>query len=159
MKTNDIDNATRDRHVLIAVDDSKNAERAVLYAADFLGGVPGFRATVLTVIPEPPEDYFSSDGERLSWLDEHRAEAKKRLDRYREVLIQSGFDAKKVGTLVDVRDCPSIADCIIEIQQKLDCCTVIVGRRGISKKEEFLFGSTSSKVVHSGRNCAVWVIE
>jgi nucleotide-binding universal stress UspA family protein len=159
MKNDDIDNAIGDRHVLIAVDDSKNAERAVLYAADFLGGVPGFRATMITVIPKPPEDYFSNDEERQAWLTDHTSEAEKMLDRYREVLIQSGFSDNKVDMIVDVRDCPSIADCIIDMQQRLECCTVIVGRRGISKKEEFLFGSTSSKVVHSGKNCAVWVIE
>lgn len=159
MKTAVINNPAMDRHVLIAVDDSKNAERAVLYAADFLGGVPGFRATVLTVIPEPPEDYFSTEEERDVWLEDHRADAEKMLNRYRKLLIQAGFKKDKVKTLVDVRDCPSVADCIMDNQQKLDCCTVIVGRRGISKKEEFLFGSTSSKVVHSGRNCAVWVIE
>jgi nucleotide-binding universal stress UspA family protein len=159
MKNDDIDNAIGDRHVLIAVDDSKNAERAVLYAAHFLGGVPGFRATMITVIPEPPEDYFSNDEERQAWLTDHISEAEKMLDRYREVLIQSGFSNNKVDMIVDVRDCPSIADCIIDMQQRLECCTVIVGRRGISKKEEFLFGSTSSKVVHSGKNCAVWVIE
>ena len=96
MKDDDIDNAIGDRHVLIAVDDSKKAERAVLYAADFLGGVPGFRATVITVIPEPPEDYFSTDEERKVWLKDHRSEAEKMLDRYREVLIQSGFGKDKV---------------------------------------------------------------
>jgi nucleotide-binding universal stress UspA family protein len=159
MKTEDINNSIKDRHVLLAVDDSKNAERAVLYAADFLGGVLGFRVTVLTVIPEPPADYFSTDEERSAWIEDHTSTSEKMLDKYRQVLIQSGFLQDKVATVVDVRHCPSVADCIIDMQQRLECCTVIVGRRGISKKEEFLFGSTSSKVVHSGKNCAVGVIE
>jgi nucleotide-binding universal stress UspA family protein len=60
---------------------------------------------------------------------------------------------------MDIRECPSVADCIIDVQQRLRCCTIVMGRRGISKKEEFLFGSTSNKIMHSGKNCAVWVIE
>ncbi len=148
-----------ERHILIAVDDSENAKRAVLYVADFLGGVPGFRATVLHVIPEPPADYFASDAERVKWLANEKSGAEEMLERFRRVLMQSGFAEDKVDTVVDVRNCPSVADCILETQRKLDCCTVVIGRRGISKKEEFLFGSTSSRVMHSGKNCAVWVIE
>ena len=159
MKKDDVDSSSKDRHVLIAVDDSENAKRVVIYAADFLGGVPGFRATVLTVIPEPPVDYFNTDEERSAWIEGRMSGATEMLDRFRQVLIQSGFVHDKVATVVDVRHCPSVADCILDMQQKLGCCTVIVGRRGISKKEEFLFGSTSSKVMHSGKNCAVWVIE
>lgn len=149
----------RDRHILIAVDESENAKRAVLYAADFLGGMPGFRATVLYIVPEPSEDYFISDADRKQWIDENRSRAIRMLDKYRRILIQSGFSENKVALIVEVRYCPSVADCILEEQKKLGCCTVIIGRRGISRKEEFIFGSTSNKILHSAKNCAVWVIE
>lgn len=159
MNTEIKDPSNGERRLLLAVDDSENAKRAVLYVADFLGGVPGFRATILNVIPEPPEDYFDTDKERRAWIEDHESRASEMLDRYRQILIQSGFAEDKVATVVDIRYCPSVADCILQMQQRLECCTVVMGRRGISKKEEFLFGSTSSKVMHSGKNCAVWVIE
>jgi len=41
----------------------------------------------------------------------------------------------------------------------LKCCTVVIGRRGLSKKEEFIFGSTSNRILHEANNCAVMVIE
>ncbi len=151
--------AQKDRHVLIALDESENARRALLYAADFLGGAPGFRATLLTIIPEPSEDFFDNDKDRKRWINEQRSGAGKLLDTYRQILIQSGFRKDKVDVLVDIRDCPSVARCILDEQRKLGCCTVIVGRRGISKKEEFMYGSTSSRILHEGKNCAVWVIE
>ena len=149
----------KDRHVLVALDRSENAKRAVLYVADFLGGVPGFRVTLLSIVPEPSEDYFETGEERKAWIEEHSSVAEKMLRNYRDVLIQSGFSEDKVVVRVDIRNCPSIADCILDDQKKLGCCTIVLGRRGISKKEEFLYGSTSSKVLHSGKNCAVWVIE
>ena len=148
-----------DRHVLVAVDTSENAKRAVLYVADFLGGVPGFRVTLLSIVPEPSEDYFETDEERKDWIEEHSSRAEKMLRNYREVLIQSGFSEDKVVVRLEVRNCPSIADCILDDQKKLGCCTIVMGRRGISKKEEFLYGSTSNKILHSVNNCAVWVVE
>jgi nucleotide-binding universal stress UspA family protein len=149
----------QDRHILVAVDGSENDKRVILYVADFLGGVPGFRVTLITIVPEPSEDYFETDEERRAWIKEHCSRLEKMLRNYREVLIQSGFSEDKVVVKVEVRNCPSISDCILEVQKKLECCTIVLGRRGISKKEEFLYGSTSSKVLHCGRNCAVWVIE
>jgi hypothetical protein len=34
-----------------------------------------------------------------------------------------------------------------------------IGRRGISKKEEFMFGSTSTRILHIAKDCSIWVIE
>jgi nucleotide-binding universal stress UspA family protein len=149
----------KDRHLLAAVDGSENSDRAVSYVADLLGSVTGFRVTLLNIIPEPSEDYFATNEERKVWIEEHSSGAEKILNNYREVLMKSGFSEDKVVVRVEVRSCPSIADCILDYQEKLGCCTIVLGRRGISKKEEFLYGSTSSKVLHSGKNCAVWVIE
>jgi len=149
----------KDRHVLVALDESEMAEKAVLYVGDFLGGVPGFQVTLLTIVPEPSEDYFNTYEEREAWIQHHRTAALKLLEKYREILIHSGFRKSKVHVRVDIKKSVSLADCILDEQKALGCCTVVVGRRGISKKEEFLYGSTSSKILHTGKNCAVWVIE
>jgi len=34
----------------------------------------------------------------------------------------------------------------------------VVGKRGMSKKEEFLFGSVSRKIVRECQKSAVWVV-
>jgi nucleotide-binding universal stress UspA family protein len=147
------------RRILIAVDDSENARRAVRYAADLLGGAPGFKATVLTVVPEPPGDYFRADAERQAWLEERKAAAGALLEECRGVLIRSGFAGGDVAAVAEVGPCPSVADCVLAVQRRLGSGTVVVGRRGVSKKEEFLFGSTSSRIMHSVKDCAVWVVE
>ncbi len=46
------------RNILIAVDESQNAQRAVTYVGKLLGGIKGFKVTVLHVIREPEDDYF-----------------------------------------------------------------------------------------------------
>ena len=149
----------KDRHILVAVDSSENAKRVVLYVADFLGSLPGFRATLLNIVAEPSEDYFNTEDERRKWIEAQKSGAAAMLEKYREILIQSGFAEDKVAVKIVARQCASVAECILEEQKTLECCTVVIGRRGISRKEEFIFGSTSNKILHSGKNCAVWVIE
>lgn len=150
---------SKDRHILVALDESENSKRALLYVADYLGGVPGFRLTLLHVIPTPPADYFDTDEARAAWLQTEQQRMQGVLEQYRTILIQSGFKKNKVDLLIEQRHMPSLADSIIDIQKQLNCCTIVLGRRGISKQEEFIFGSTSNRILHTRKNCAIWVIE
>jgi nucleotide-binding universal stress UspA family protein len=47
---------------------------------------------------------------------------------------------------------------ILRIREEGNYDTVVIGRRGVSKAEEFLFGSVSTKVVQSAADCTVWVV-
>jgi nucleotide-binding universal stress UspA family protein len=141
------------------VDESANARKAIQYVADLLGGVPGFRVTLLSIIPEPSEDYFAADANRKEWTEKYRARMLAVLEECRKILVDSGFGEDRVEVMVDSMYCPSAAECIINEQKKLGCSTIVVGKRGISKKEEFLFGSTSNRILHDVKDCAVWVIE
>ncbi|MDA8340536.1 MAG: universal stress protein, partial [Nitrospiraceae bacterium] len=103
----------KDRHILIAIDESENAKRAVLYVADVIGGFPGFRVTLLTIIPEPPEDYFKTPVDRRECIDSQRHKTEQMLENYRQILIQSGFSEGKVSVKLNIKDCPSVAECIL----------------------------------------------
>ena len=149
----------KSRNILIAVDASENAKRAVQYVGDFIGGLPGFHVTVLSIISEPAEDYFVNAGERNAWVEKENTAAKRILDEYRQMLIQAGFRNEDVTMQAAMKSCASIAECIIEEQKKFGCGTIVIGRRGISKKEEFMFGSTSTKILHIAKDCSIWVIE
>ena len=153
------DDLVKDKHILIAVDPADNSKRAVLYVADFLGGHPGFRVTLLSIIPEPEEDFFDSEKERIAWTRERTEAANKMLDHYREILIQSGFEPDKVRIRSCVGDVTSLSEAILDTRCDLSCCTVVVGRHHKTKTEEFLFGSTSTRLIREAKNCAVWVIE
>ncbi len=146
-------------HILIAVDGSENARRAVSYVAEFLRGLPRVSVTLLTIVSVPPEDYFTGPDERRAWVAEHTDTAEKMLKEYRHILTDAGFKENAVEDKLIVKTCTSIADCILEEQRKLRSSTIVIGRRGISKKEEFIFGSTSNKILHTAKNCSLWVIE
>lgn len=153
------DTHAKDKHLLIAVDQSENAKRAVLYVADFLGGFPGFRATLLSVIPEPEADFFENEAAQAAWLRERIDEANRTLERYRQVLVQSGFPPDKVQIRSCVGGAKALAETILEFQCEMSCCTVVVGRGHKSKSEEFIVGSLSNQLIHQAKNCAVWVVE
>jgi nucleotide-binding universal stress UspA family protein len=147
------------RNILIAVDESENAKRAVLYVRDLLTGLSGFHIKLITIVPEPSEDYFSSESEQTIWINDRNVSATSILEEYGKLLREAGFKDEDITLKVLTKECASIGECILEEQKKLSCGTVVIGRRGISKKEEFIFGSTSSKILHTARDCAVWVIE
>jgi nucleotide-binding universal stress UspA family protein len=147
------------RNILIAVDESENAARAVAYVRDLLAGLSGYHISLITIIPEPSEDYFISEAERTEWIKDKNASARSILEAYRKLLIDAGFKDGEIKEVLVMKECTSIAECILAEQQKLACGTVVIGRRGISKKEEFFFGSTSNKILHIARDCAVWVIQ
>ncbi len=148
-----------ERHILAAVDESENSKRAVSYLANFFGEDKSLFVTILSIIPEPSEDYFATAEERAKWLDERRQFMESALAGYREIFLDAGFDERRLQTRLCVRWCRSIADAILEEQVRLQCNMVVVGRRGITHNEEFIFGSTSSKILHRAENCAVMVIE
>jgi nucleotide-binding universal stress UspA family protein len=147
------------RNILIAVDASENSRRAVQYVAGMLGGMKGFKATVLHVIREPEEDEFPVEGEKEKWYPAHRQHVDRMLEEYRRMLIDAGFAPEDVSTRSTLRYCPSMAECILAEQDLLKYATLVVGRKGLSHKEEFLFGSISGKIVRIARNCTVWVVE
>lgn len=147
------------RNILIAVDASENSRRAVQYVAEILGGMKGFRTTLLHVIREPEEDEFPVQGEKKKWYHSYRQQVDRMLEEYRAILLNAGFAPNDVSIRSTLRYCPSMAECILAERDLLNYATLVVGRKGLSHKEEFLFGSISGKIVRIARNCTVWVVE
>lgn len=153
------DEKTVNKNILIAVDESENARRAVSYVGQLLGEMKGFKVTILHIIGRPEEDYFPTSAEKEKWLTQYKEEVNTMLADYRQILIDRGFDPKSVSVRSTLRYCPSMAECILAERDETEYSTIVLGRQGLSRKEEFLFGSISSKVVTHARNCAVWVVE
>jgi nucleotide-binding universal stress UspA family protein len=147
------------KNILIAVDASENARRAVSYVSRFLSGISGLKVLLLHVICQPEEDYFPTAADKDQWLDDHKQKVDTMLANFRQRLIAEGFAPADVAVRSTLRYCPSLAECILAERHRAQCSTIVVGRQGLSRSEEFLFGSVSSKIVNHARDCTVWVVE
>jgi nucleotide-binding universal stress UspA family protein len=147
------------KYILLAVDESENARRAVSYVAEILGGVEDFEVTIMHVIPLPEEDFFLTVTDKEKWLSQYRVRIDTVLKEYRQILIDAGFHPNNVSVRSPTRYCPSMAECILAERDEREYGTIVVGRQGLSRTEEFIFGSISSKIVTHARNCTVWVVE
>lgn len=148
------------KNILIAVDASDNALRAVDYAATVLGGAPGVRVTLLYVERAPGRDLFETEA---AWLGQCQLEKNRVFDflktaRQRLAAVGLPDQAVTERTLLCSAE-PSIAQTILDVQQEGGFGTLVVGRRGLTKGEEFLFGSVSTRLVRDAKNCAVWVVQ
>jgi len=147
------------KNILIAVDESNNARRAVSYVGQLLGGLVGFKVSILHVIPEPEEDYFPTSTEKEKWFTQHQKKVDIMLKGYRLLLIKKGFAPENVSIRSTVLYCPSMAKCILSERDRTGYSTIVVGRQGLSRSEEFLFGSISSKIVNHASKCTIWIVE
>ncbi len=144
------------KHILIAVDDSESSKKAVEYVASILSNSHSVRTTLINFCRIPKE---GSKLKKLIRLTKDLCNAASYLYVYGKILVKSGFSWRDLV----IRPIPvykaSIAECIIDEQRSRDCCTVVVGRRqDVSRKEEFLYGSTSGTLHRIDKECAVWVV-
>lgn len=167
------------KKILVAVDASDNALRAVEYTGRMIGCLAcagpdparTFTITLLYVERLPDRDIFPDENSWKQSCAEHRETMKAFLAKAESHLLGIGLHRETVETnyLVSCRSpesdgsacCgqgTSIAHEILRVLKDGDYGTAVVGRRGASKAEEFLFGSVSSKIIHSAKDCTVWVV-
>lgn len=139
------ENLPSDR-VLLAVDGSESSMEAVESLAALLNGSK-MEITLLHVFRGDEETYSKMAQKKMSQV---LAEAKDRLTR-------SGLEADRIDAQIVV-GAASRAGTIIKKAREGGYGTIVVGRRGLSKIEEFFIGRVSNKVVQLARVGAVWVM-
>ncbi|MGD9505415.1 MAG: universal stress protein [Syntrophobacteraceae bacterium] len=146
--------------MLVSIDLSENSLRAVDYVGEMLACHSDAEITLLHVIKEPSSDIVLDDAERHEQVERLRVEMLALMEEAAKRLTSRGIVEKRVCLKIQACKSPvSVAELILAEQELGGYGTIVVGRRGMSKKEEFLFGSVSSKVVREARHCAVWVVE
>jgi len=146
------------KKVLIAVDDTPTSDKGLAYAGNIIGKLEGAQVCLLHIYPEPPPDYYSSGGSLTDYKRQRKEQAAAVLDRSVDTL--TGFGIGKVAITRDIRmaEQTTISQAILDVQRQGEFGTVVVGKRGVSKAEEFLFGSISNALVHHTHDCTVWVV-
>ncbi len=146
------------KKMLVCVDDTPTSFRGVEYVARIAGGLPGIHICLLHVYPEPPPDYYSQGGTLENYRREQEERSGKFLQQCEQTLLNAGVRKGSIEHDIRMAEQKTISETILSCQQAGAFGTLVVGRRGVSKAEEFLFGSISSALVHHAAACTVWVV-
>jgi len=144
--------------ILVAVDDSNLSDRVVDYVGQVVSGHTGVQISLLQVYPEPPPGYYQEGHS----LDEFKREKEKVahgvFQRLVPVLNGYGVSGEALQTLCQMAEGKSLSKEILNVRAQGGFGTLVLGRRGISKAEEFLFGSISTAILRESHDFAVWVV-
>lgn len=144
--------------ILATVDEHESSLQAVHYLASVLGGSDACQVHLLSVWQTPSPDAEPDPAKRAAAAASLQTLLQGRLDQARQILVEAGLPADNVSIELAEAGNHTIAGSIMERQAEGGYGTIVLGRRGVSKTEEFLFGSVSSMVMHRAKDCAVWVI-
>lgn len=157
------------RKVLVPIDSSEGAMQAVRYVGQMLGGTEGVKVTLfhamrgLDVFMQGFGESFvlSHDKDWLARVDQELEEARREMDgafdRARQLLVDGGLDGDRITTRL-AKDVSSRAGAIVEEARENGYDTIVMGRRGLSRIQEFFMGRVSSKVIQLAKGLTVWVV-
>ena len=144
--------------ILVAVDATPTSEKAVDYIGEIAKKLKDVSICLLHIYPEPPPGYYSSGKSLPEYKHAKEKEASRIFNKARGILKKYGIDAPAVSNQCRMADHSTISQTIIAVQLEGHYGTIVVGKRGVSKAEEFLFGSISNGLVHHSKDVAVWVV-
>ena len=163
-----IGGAPRPGKILIAMDKSEGAMQAVQHVGKMVGDT-GSEILLLHVIrgfqiPSATYRNYEASVNEEGWLEK----ANKDLEEEKGVmeiifadakkhLVEAGLSPDKVKGRI-ISDVDSRAATIVEEARQGGYDTIVVGRRGLSRIEEFFIGRVGHKVLQMSKEQAVWVV-
>ena len=151
--------------ILIAMDDSENALRAVKFVAKSFAvanHVTLFNVMLDTAAlcnMESPEltPLFRSQQTNFCALEDKKRElVDAAMQRAKNELLASGFSEEHVSIKVENKTKGVARDILEEAQKGYDL--IVMGRRGISGIKEFFLGSTSQKIFNGAKEISVMIV-
>lgn len=137
------------RKILLFIDDSPNALKAASYLADTFGHRDRASITILGIVRDQPENVFPN---REEW-EKAKTANHQRLDdlvkHAHETLTRGGIKEESIHVQESPVSKESIAEKIIEEQERFHFDTIILGGTRMSKAEEFIFGNIAVKLVRA----------
>ncbi|MFC1890046.1 universal stress protein [Thermodesulfobacteriota bacterium] len=142
--------------ILIALNDSISSRVMI----DFIAGLPLRReevsATLLHVYRKPAavEDLM---GQRFT--SEQPSKFSSILEQARNKLVEKGFLADRITLNLVDDPYPTVADAVIDQFKKGEYDMVVIGRKNMSKAEEFVRGDISIKLIRALEGLCLLVVK
>lgn len=159
--------------LLLAIDDSENAQRAVRYVGSLLKSTPDVAVTLFHVLKPMPRGLLEHGGsenpaieaqlrarlreDREAWLRKEREAECPILLKACETLVQSGFDPRGVTLKFGHED--DVAANILEEARNGQHDTIVLGRHGMSRITRLFGGGITDRLLRDAKGFAIWIIE
>jgi nucleotide-binding universal stress UspA family protein len=151
--------------ILVAIDDSENAMRAVEFIAKSF--TREHRITLFSVVLDTPAicdmdnpsliPYFMAQKAAFcSVEDKKKAFVMEALQKAKELLLKAGYEEGNIAIKVSDKEKGVARGIVHEADSGYD--TIILGRRGLSGLKEFFLGSVSQKVLQSAKAVSVVLV-
>jgi len=159
------------KKMLIAIDGSEGALKAVDYVGQQFSGVGDLRITLFHVLPGVPPELWD-DGHILSeeekkarkkvldrWLDNQKVRLEEIFKPASERLTKKGISPQQMETKWISESVKNITECIQAEAKTGGYQTLVMGRCGLSHPAHIIMGSIVSKIVNHGAGIAVCIVE
>jgi len=149
------------KDVLIAVDNSESALRAVDYAGFMLNGTDSrivLFHTKRSLRRFLPKSIFEDiPGIAQQWSEKAAEAIAPVMEKAKQMLVSAGIEENRIQT-VTFEGSRNPAKDILAEADKYGCGTIVLGRQGDSGNKEFTMGSIARKVIDGASDKAIWVV-
>lgn len=155
--------------ILLPMDASEGAMRSVQYVADVMQGSTDIEVTLFHVVRG--FDIFQQvlgksfvPGHERDWVEQAEKESESAGKEMEPVFEEARNRLNRADIRCGHEDCKVVqggssrAGAIMEEAEQGSYDTIVVGRRGISKVQEFFMGRVSNKLIQLARNKTIWVV-
>ncbi|MBC2717350.1 MAG: universal stress protein [Desulfobacteraceae bacterium] len=151
----------KDRNVLVAVDNSESALKAIDYAGFMLNGTESriiLFHTKRSLRRFLPKAIFEDiPGIAELWSEKAAEEIAPVMEKAKQMLTSAGIEENRIQVEI-AEGSRNPAKDVLAAAGKNECGTIILGRQGDSNNKEFTMGSTARKVIEAASGMAIWVV-
>ncbi len=148
--------------LLVPIDSSLNSKRVLDHVAWLLTEAGPMAVTILHVLASlivmDVNLMWTGLAELESTIEQRLIDdAEEMLSQAKTYLMERDVPTFAIKTRLETR-AAGVARTILKEAKEGGYGSIMIGRRGVSRTERFLFGSVSNKIVQQARDIAVWVI-
>jgi nucleotide-binding universal stress UspA family protein len=156
--------------ILVALDSSEGAWRAVEFTAQVLARTQGVQITLLHVLSGLPPAFWDdghilNDAEKASrqrlvarWQTEQEKNWQGLVSKAHDLLTRAGAPKDAVVNKFKPKYY-DVAEDILSEAETGGCDTIVMGRRGLGLGKSLLIGSVTHKVVQNAQDCSVLIVK
>ncbi|MDY6837742.1 MAG: universal stress protein [Thermodesulfobacteriota bacterium] len=154
-----------DKKILLAVDGSIHSTNAVTYAVRMATVVSDLTYTLFHVQPtlsqyllDEAETDLKARAELKKIIQKNTELAQRVLEKHKARMVRMGIKEERIETSTQIKIMGICKD-ILDGAQKGLFDAIVVGRRGLSRIQETLMGSITTKLVEHSRVIPLWIVD